>query len=380
MRAPTVASALTFMGATLIACMMHTSPAEACGAAYPAGSYVRLAGERTVIVWDAKNKTEHFIRKPLFEGDSKDFGFFVPTPSVPSIAKEKDELLSRVAALVPEMPKGGRGEGLAPGSAAAAAPAVDVLQQIRIDDFEIVTLKATDGDALGDWLGKHKFVDRPGLRAWAQRYIAKGWVLNAMRYAPAGAANRQVETPTLRISFPIEAPFYPYTEAPPEPADEVAFRAKYKVGAQATRPLDVWMIAAGGMEASQGENRPAGPIVEGVSHVSGNTLVEALGSTASWGFDPHTRDTWSVTHLSENTLERVAFNDIVFRDQDPSGGQLGEMDRRPSKPAASDAPGKKHGLTRAQKNRRFVLFTVFLAALIGLFSVFYVKGRSSREE
>ena len=97
MRASKVASALTFAG--FIVCMMHASPADACGAAYPAGSYVRLAGERTVIVWDAKNKTEHFIRKPLFEGDSKDFGFFVPTPSVPRIAKEKDELLDRVAAL-----------------------------------------------------------------------------------------------------------------------------------------------------------------------------------------------------------------------------------------------------------------------------------------
>ena len=377
MRASTVASALTFAGTFV--CMTHTLPAEACGAAYPAGSYVRLAGERTVIVWDAKNKTEHFIRKPIFEGDSKDFGFFVPTPTVPKIAKEKDELLDHVEALVPANPKGGRGGSGAMLGAVAAAP-VEVLQKIRIDDFEIVTLKATDGDALGDWLGKHKFVDRPGLRAWAQRYLVKGWLLNAMRYAPSGVANRKVETPTLRISFAIDAPFYPYTEAPPEPADETSFRAKYKVGAQATRPLDVWIVAGSKMEASQGANRPAGPMVEAASVVSDDTLADALGDTKSWGFDPHGLEAWAVTHLSENTLERVAFNDIVFREPDSRGDAPSPFaggHRADATPSVTDPAGKKHGLTRAQKNTRFVLFASFLAALIGLLVVF--RDRSSRE-
>ena len=377
MRASTVASALTF--ASFIACITHASPAEACGAAYPAGSYVRLAGERTVIVWDAENKTEHFIRKPLFEGDSKDFGFFVPTPTVPKIAKEKDELLDHVEALVPSQ-KGGGGIGGMPGAATAAAP-VEVLQKIRIDDFEIVTLKATDGDALGDWLKKHQFVDRPGLRTWAQRYLVKGWLLNAMRYAPSGVANKKVETPTLRFSFAINAPFYPYTEAPPEPADESAFRTRYKVGAQATRPLDVWIVAGSKMEASQGDNRPAGPLVEAAALVSDDTLADALGDTKSWGFDPHGREAWAVTHLSENTLERVAFDDIVFREHairgdEPGPGAGGR--RADAPPSVTAALGKKHGLTRAQKNTRFVFFTSFLAALIGLLVVF--RDRSSREE
>jgi hypothetical protein len=377
MRASKVASVLTFAG--FVACIMHASPADACGAAYPAGSYVRLAGERTVIVWDAKNKTEHFIRKPLFEGDSKDFGFFVPTPTLPKIAKEKDELLERVELLVPDQMKGGHGGSGAMPGAVAAAP-VEVLQKIRIDDFEIVTLKATDGDALGDWLSKHKFVDRPGLRTWAQRYLVKGWLLNAMRYAPSGTANRKVETPTLRISFAIDAPFYPYTEAPPEPADEAAFRAKYKVGGQPTRPLDVWIVAANKMEASQGENRPAGPMLDAASVVPADMIASALGDTTSWGFDPHGREVWAVTHLSENTLERVAFNDIVFREPDALGDAAAVLagahhaDVKMSYPA-----GKKHGLTRVQKNTRFVFFTSFLAGLIGLLFVF-LRDRSSREE
>ena len=276
------------------------------------------------------------------------------------------------------MKGGSGGAGAAPG-AVAAAP-VEVLQKIRIDDFEIVTLKATDGDALGDWLGKHKFVDRPGLRTWAQRYLVKGWLLNAMHYAPSGAANRKVETPTLRISFAIDAPFYPYTEAPPEAADEAAFRARYKVGGQPTRPLDVWIVAANKMEASQGENRPAGPMLDAASLVSDDALAAALGDTASWGFDPHRLEAWAVTHLSENTLERVAFNDIVFREPAALGDPAAFAARmRHADAKASDPAEKKHGLTRAQKNTRFVFFTSFLAALIGLLVVF-VRGRSSREE
>jgi hypothetical protein len=337
--------------------------ARACGAAYPAGTFVRLASERTVIVWDKANKTEHFIRKPVFEGDPKAFGFFVPTPTVPKIAKEKDELIGRVAALVPSLlavSKGGGG-GM-PGSATAAA-AVEVLQTVHVDDYEIVTLKATNADVLGEWLGKNGFVDRPSLRPWAQRYLAKGWVLNAMKYAgaPAGAHAEDglVETPTLRFSFAIEEPFYPYTEAPPEKAEEAAFHTKYGAIATPVRPLDVYVVGDTSVAPYQGA-KLAGPSVENVGEATANTLVEALGDTTGWDFDPKSRAVWKVTHLHEETTERVAFDDIVFRQPDPRADAIAE-----GTPLLED---ETYGPTKDPKKRAatFAFVIAFLAIVTGL--------------
>jgi hypothetical protein len=349
--------------ASALTSFMDARDADACGAAYPAGTFVRLSSERTVIVWDKANKTEHFIRKPVFEGDPKSFGFFVPTPTVPKIAKERDELIGRVAALVPSLLTVGKGGGGMPGSALAAAPAVEVLQTVRVDEYEIVTLKAANADVLGDWLGKNGFVDRPSLRPWAQRYLAKGWVLNAMKYAgaPPGAHAEDglVETPTLRFSFAIEEPFYPYTEPPPEKADEAAFHTKYGAVATPVRPLDVYVVGDMSVAPYQGA-KLAGPSVANVGEATANTLVEALGDTTGWEFDPKSRAVWKVTHLHEETTERVAFDDIVFRQPDPRADALAEGTALVEEPT--------YGPTTDPKKRAatFAFVIVFLAILTGL--------------
>ncbi|MFO0618419.1 MAG: hypothetical protein U0414_37845 [Polyangiaceae bacterium] len=46
--------------------------------AAPRGAEVAIANEEAGIVWDAKTKTEHFIRTARFVSS---FGFLVPTPS-----------------------------------------------------------------------------------------------------------------------------------------------------------------------------------------------------------------------------------------------------------------------------------------------------------
>jgi hypothetical protein len=350
---------------TALASFLDAHDAKACGAAYPAGTFVRLSSEQTVIVWDKANKTEHFIRKPVFEGDPKSFGFFVPTPTVPKIAKEKDELIGRVAALVPSLiAAGSKGGGGMPGSAVAAAPAVEVLQTVHVDDYEIVTLKATNADVLGEWLAKNGFVDRPSLRPWAQRYLAKGWVLNAMKYAgaPAGAHAEDglVATPTLRFSFAIEEPFYPYTEAPPEKADEAAFHTKYGAVATPTHALDVYVVGDTAVAPYQGA-KLAGPAVMNVGEATANTLVEALGETSGWDFDPKGRAGWKVTHLHEEVTERVAFDDIVFRQPDPRADALAE-----GTPIVDADPTYGTAIDPKKRAARFAFVIVFLAIVTGL--------------
>lgn len=303
-------------------------PALPCGAVAPAGSYVRLASEKTILVWDAENKREHFLRKPVFEGDPKDFGFLVPTPVVPEVAKIDDSVFAEMAALVPASlpaPTPGRVGGGAGGSAAA----VVVEQTVRLGDFELVTLRAGDARALVDWLASHGYASRPSLEMWARRYVVRGWVLNAMRYAGEGAGTREgpasrarkIEAPAVRLSFAIETPFYPYTEAPPDPREEQAFAMRSKA-APRTRPFDLWVVAAGEVEAREGDalvgtEETPGPRRVGGGQVPSWRLEGALAGSGAW-LRVRARDTWTVTRFREDALARTAFDDLTF--EAPRGG------------------------------------------------------------
>ena len=288
--------------------------AAACGAVAPSGSYVRLAAEKTIVIWDAAKKTEHFLRRPVFEGDPKDFGFLVPTPVVPEVAKVDAHVFAEMAALVPAPATATA--GMVGGGAGGGGGAVVVAQTVRLGDFELVTLRAGDARALVDWLGAHGYASRPSLEMWARRYVVRGWVLNAMRYAPEGGAARArtIEAPAVRLSFATETPFYPYTEAPPDPREEQAFLARNK-GAPKTRPLDLWVISAGEVEAREGQiavgtDESPGPVRVAVASVPSWRLEAALASS-SW-FGVRARDTWTVTRFREDALQRTAWDDLTF--------------------------------------------------------------------
>jgi hypothetical protein len=308
-------------------CSLATaSPADACALAYPADSFVRLSGEETLIVWDAAHKTEHFVRTPIFEGDPKSFGFFVPTPVTPVVEKVDAEIFHRVAELVvPPQPKAALAGG-APGAVAAAAapPPVEVTQRVKIDEFELVSLKASDASSLGQWLAKNGFVDKPALEAWWQPYVAQGFIVNAMRYAgPKDKEHRPLAAPTLRFSFSIEKPFYPYTEPETDAADERAHAertGRCKKGAadcvpDRDRKLDLYVVSHGPMRATI-DDAPAaengGPIIGRVGQTESRFLANALGDTKKWGFDPLAQTRWTITHFVDTAGTRRAQADVVF--------------------------------------------------------------------
>jgi len=312
---------LVAAAAIALACALHTADTRACVAVAAPGSYVRLEAEKTLIVWDARAKVEHFVRKPVFEGDPKAFGFIVPTPVKPEVGKESDVLFARLDAFVP-IPAP-RAAAKAEAVAAAAAAPVVVEQRVQIDAFELVTLRAADAGALVDWLGKNGFASRPEIGVWAQKYAARDWVFNAMRYT--GAEGTRVETPTVRLSFATEKPFYPYTEAPPAPAEEQAFFARTK-SAMTPRPLDVWVVAEREVDARAG-GKPAGPEKVARAEASPDVLARVLGTTAAWKLEPTSSSTWTITRFHESVVRRTAFEDLVFE----SSGAQDEDDERASK-------------------------------------------------
>ena len=49
----------------------------ACAPA-PSGKLVVNADQTVIIIWDAANNTQHFIRKASFKSEADDFGFLIP--------------------------------------------------------------------------------------------------------------------------------------------------------------------------------------------------------------------------------------------------------------------------------------------------------------
>src|SRR4051812_48240891 len=104
----------------LFAALPAVPPARGCAPVPPRGSSVSIASESALILWDAKTKTEHFIRRGTFHTDSKDFGFLVPTPTQPEtpLVEVDDSIFNQledwtkpeiVYRKVPGPPGGGRG-------------------------------------------------------------------------------------------------------------------------------------------------------------------------------------------------------------------------------------------------------------------------------
>jgi hypothetical protein len=312
--------------------LFHATDAEATGAAYQQGSFARPMEEKALVIWDEAKKTEHLVRALGLKGDAETFGVFIPTPSVPTIAKESDDVIDHVGKLfVP------------------AAGTTATVQRTQLGEYEAVTLKAGDERALGDWLAKNRFVDKLVLRNWVKTYAAKGWYLTAIRSTSKGAGDRQLEIPAIRLSFKADAPVFPYAEAALDDADEAAYRAKYNPHqpyrgySYGMRLLDVYFVADRQMQMVSGQTT-AGPAVADSLRVPSDTVVNALGPTKAWSFDPNERPGWVVTHLSENVWQRTTATDLTFQTYDlprprpgPGATELDDRPTGPTYPASSMA-------------------------------------------
>ncbi len=376
------------LGLAAVACILQTKSAAACAVAYPQGSFARFSSERSLIVWDASHKTEHFVRALSLRGDPEKFGVFVPTPSLPAIAKEDDAIINRVADLFTPPLAVARGAGGAP-AGSAAAPAVQVLQRTQLGDFEAVTLSATGANALGDWLAKNGFVDKPALRQWAKGYLDKKWLITAVRCTAKGAGDRTLEVPTMRLSFKIDAPFFPYTEVPADGADESAFKARYnQSGAPyaygyGSRPFDVYFVATTPMQSMIGA-ATGGPMVADSVRVSSEALAGALGDTKAWGFAPSSQPRWVITHLSENVWQRTATSDITFASYDlpkprPAAG-VTEAELGPQIDAVTEGGATSPAKARSKRLRIGAIFLFLLVAGAAGFAVMQDAEKSRKKD
>jgi Uncharacterized protein conserved in bacteria (DUF2330) len=183
------------LGAASLACAPATRP----------GEDVRIGEESAIIIWDAQTKTEHFIRRASFQTKANDFGFLVPTPTIPKLEEADDDafrLLAKITA--PEAVTRWVVEGSE--TPKAAPEFVRVIATATVAGYDAVILDATDAEALNRWLNDHGYAASPELVDWFRPYLERKWKISAFKISG--------ERPTraVRMSFQTDKPFFPYRE------------------------------------------------------------------------------------------------------------------------------------------------------------------------
>jgi uncharacterized protein DUF2330 len=181
---------------------------------------IAIAEESAVIIWDAGQKIQHFIRWARFENASQDFGFLVPTPTQPQLKEADDNIFYHFEEwTAPKIVKTNElsfepmfcifGCG-----AKMASPlnSVRVLDRQIVGGFDAAVLEADDAEALRQWLETHDYIARPELTSWLAPYIAEKWKITAFKIAPQQGGNKIVQTVPVRMSFHTDRPFFPYRE------------------------------------------------------------------------------------------------------------------------------------------------------------------------
>ena len=292
--------------------------AEACAPVGPRGVAIEIAEEEALIAWNADTKTEHFIRRAAFTTTAKDFGFLVPTPSLPELTEVDASLFKALRAY--QVPEVVRIEGplrpevgcsalyLSARTSKVAAPAagapegVTVLATAKVAGYEASILEATDAGLLAKWLVDRGYDTRPSLRSWLEPYVAAQWKLTAFKYI-GGDQAKVVGTNAVRMSFTTDRPFYPYRE----PRD-------VREGAAPNRSLRVFFLtAAGRMEATLGTSGRFAGMLE----MSAPVVVNPSIATALPGSVPASM--W-LSVWNDQSKPRLGTDEVYFKraaDQTP---------------------------------------------------------------
>ena len=245
--------------ASLFSAPLVASDAAACGMFVPSldqllGTLPKLAVEQVLIIHDPDTRTEHFIREIRVDRGAQSFGFVVPVPGKPEVArvaKEPFKALRAELPLDPPRPAGSRG-GPPGGGAPASGGGVTVLSEQRIGNFTTFVLSATSGGGLEKWLGDNHFGAPPMAHGWIEHYVRNAFFFVAFRYdAPKDGLTTGITGETVRISFPTPVPYYPYLEP------------RHEAPSRDPRALAVWFATRDAMH----------PVVA-VSHADGTSAIQ----------------------------------------------------------------------------------------------------------
>jgi hypothetical protein len=283
------------------ACGGFFNPAKAKDQRKPA-----LAYEQTLIIFDSQKRREHFVREVVFRTSRQRFGFVVPTPTRPEVARVAASPFPRLRALFrfENLDIGtGSGQGFGAGMPRGK---VKVLEVKKVGSFTAFILSADDATALADWLKKNQLVSSPEADVWLAHYVKMKFFYVAMRYDPPAKeeAVGRTTSETMRISFDSELAYYPYFE--PDPPGGRA--------PEDPRMLDVWYVADSRSVpvATRSEGKKltwVRPFQEGIFYPKARpNLTIALGDDAKLLPEGEL----VLQRFIDQKRSRVGFGDVVF--------------------------------------------------------------------
>jgi len=246
------------VGVLLLLSALGAHETRACAPAPRDGDQVTVVAESAVIVWDPATRTEHFIRRATFHGGGRDFGFLVPTPTVPMLAEVDDRIFfdleehtrpEKVTVTRKEIDWTPfllrRYEKANTDMTTGAANAVEVLATQKVAGYDAAVLDAKDAEALRKWLSEHGYAMTVDLAEWLDVYVRQCWKITAFK---VDATQPQASTSAVKMSFPTDRPFFPYREPASQRNDPKAMNVR--------RYLHVWYLGPERVSGTVGDANP----------------------------------------------------------------------------------------------------------------------------
>ena len=191
------------------------------------GPSISIAEESAIIVWDPVKKVQHFIRRAAFDTKSPDFGFLVPTPTLPELPLKtvEDGIFGTIDRwLLPKTVEQSRWNldlmlnrlgcttKMAMHKDMAPNAAVQVLHEQKVGGYDVNVLEADNAEALAKWITDHGYSADPELYEWLTPYVASKWKISAFKISQDPKTGALARTKAVRMSFKADRPFFPYRE------------------------------------------------------------------------------------------------------------------------------------------------------------------------
>jgi hypothetical protein len=193
---------LAFVAALVMAGLQASQADSACCYFSAKDADILQPAQKVFITWDPKEQVESFTVQPKFEGNAKDFGMVIPTPSKPRLDEMPRDFFKELAVytilkkreypqskLLPLPPRGapggfgGGGLGLAKDKADGHGPrptTVKVLEAGIVGSLDYKIISAERADDLYGWL-KDNHYSYAGDEATLDFYVKKGWLFTVMK-------------------------------------------------------------------------------------------------------------------------------------------------------------------------------------------------------
>jgi len=184
------------------------------GIFYPPDYYAAETTQKAFIYY--ANQTENMVVLTKFQGNAKDFVWVIPTPSKPEINKGSVDLFNNLANITKTTDTGivyNQTFSLSSGSKSAS---VEVISEKTVDVYDTAVLKATNVNALAQWLSANGYSFPKDQSQNLKSYVDSGWYFAIAKIKPdiinstdiTAQLNEGTLTP-LRLTFPTNKIIYP---------------------------------------------------------------------------------------------------------------------------------------------------------------------------